>query len=260
MRTYYSQKDPKWAGIQLGVCKNETIGKSGCAITSLCNFFVSTSSNQEKENPKEMNEWCKKNAYVQGCLLNMSTFAKLRKMTYEKVLKKPKVEKCLAETDYYKKSGVPQHFFLWRSKDGKIVDPLDKKPDWKKNPYPIVSWRVFKEIKPQKIVLTKSDSVVVSSTPVDAISKNASKIVQDESLPKNDTDVPFENKNVTEANMGYLVGYRTIISAVLQFLVTLGVISQTEQGALLDGVMGLVSLGLLVATIYFRIKANLPKK
>lgn len=44
----------------------------------------------------------------------------------------------IAETNYYKNSGIPQHFFII-DKDGKQYDPLGK--DIK---YPIVSYRLFK--------------------------------------------------------------------------------------------------------------------
>lgn len=54
-------------------------------------------------------------------------------------------------------------------------------------------------------------------------------------------------------------GYRTIISAVLQFLVTMGTISQTEMDGLVEGIVALISLATLVSTIYFRVKAKVQK-
>ncbi len=279
MNTYYSQRDPKWSGVQLGVCKNETIGKSGCVITSLSNFLVSTSSSKERENPKEMNEWCKKKGiYASGCLVDMSRFAKLRNMSYLKTTKKPKVEKCLAETDFYKKNGVPQHFFMLRLKDGKIIDPLDSKPEWKKNPYGIVSYRVFESLKSPKslnptetiksteTVETSQKSEETTSLPTqnEIVSvKIASEPLEVESginVPITIETPPIKEIGHEETIMESLAGYRTIISAVLQFLVTLGIITQTEVGVVLEGIMGVISLGLLGSTIYFRMKANLSKK
>jgi hypothetical protein len=129
---YHSQKS--YPNIQLGTCK-DTIAKSGCFITSFCNLLKKLQI--AKITPPELNKKAFPNG---GCLLNAAYVAKLYGMDYEKTTKKPKGV-CIAETDHYKKKGVPQHFFLWN--DGKIIDPLDEKPSWKKNPYHIVSYRVF---------------------------------------------------------------------------------------------------------------------
>lgn len=140
MSKFYSQKSYQ---DKLGTCK-DTIASSGCLITSCCNLFPRLI--YFKKTPPELNEYCKKNGlYSNGCLLNFAALANKLKMTYIKTSTKPKTT-CIAETDHYKAKGVPQHFFMWKS-DGTIIDPLDKNPDWKKNPYRIISYRVFKKIK-----------------------------------------------------------------------------------------------------------------
>lgn len=53
-----------------------------------------------------------------------------------------------------------------------------------------------------------------------------------------------------------LQGYRTIISAVLAFVVTLGAISQGEADQLVEGILALLSVATLVSTIYFRVTAK----
>lgn len=53
-----------------------------------------------------------------------------------------------------------------------------------------------------------------------------------------------------------LTGYRTILFALAQFLVSAGLITEVEANALVEGVLALASLGLLVGTVYFRLKAN----
>ena len=132
--TYYSQKDPKWASEQLGTCKGETIGRSGCKITCLASFCGKTPSEVNKIIP-----------YVSGCLTNDETAAKALGLTFlGKSSVKPDFE-CLAETDHYKSRGVPQHFFILLT-DGRCVDPLDLNPAPKKNPYKIVSYRLFKPL------------------------------------------------------------------------------------------------------------------
>lgn len=57
-----------------------------------------------------------------------------------------------------------------------------------------------------------------------------------------------------------LKGVRTIISAVLAFVVSMGAVSQVEADQLTEGVLAILSLVTLVSTIYFRVKANLTKK
>ena len=133
----YSQKDPKWKDIKLGSCK-DTIGQSGCFITSFCNLL------NDGTTPKKLNTYLKdKSLYESGCMFNASHTAQYFRMTYEKTTKKPDID-CIFETDHYKSKGVPQHFCLIRP-DGKIIDPLDLYPDWKDNPYKIISYRVFKK-------------------------------------------------------------------------------------------------------------------
>lgn len=53
-----------------------------------------------------------------------------------------------------------------------------------------------------------------------------------------------------------LKGSRTIISAILAFVVTMGAISQGEADQLTEGVLALLSVATLVSTIYFRVTAK----
>ena len=131
---YYSQKDERWAREQLGTCKGETIGKSGCKITCLASFCGKTPSEVNKIIP-----------YVSGCLTNDETAAKALGLAFlGKSSVKPDFD-CVAETDHYKRRGVLQHFFILLT-DGRCVDPLDLNPAPKKNPYKIVSYRLFKPL------------------------------------------------------------------------------------------------------------------
>lgn len=130
---YYSQKSyPK---VKLGTCA-DSIAQSGCFLTSFCSLLgilqVADIS------PEDFNKKAFPNG---GCLANAQFWADLYRLTYRKTAEAPK-QVCIAETDHYKPKGVPQHFFVW-SPEGSIIDPLDVKPAWKKNPYRIVSYRIF---------------------------------------------------------------------------------------------------------------------
>ena len=102
------------------------------------------------------------------------------------------------------------------------------------------------------------------------------KTLKEYKIKKNDTNVPKEKENpaetiitpnnpipevVQESNQSQeqimnLTGYRTIISAVLAFVVTIGAISQGEADQLTEGVLAIVSVATLVSTVYFRLKAK----
>lgn len=147
--SFYSQKDPKWAKEKLG-SGPDTIGQSGCKNTSFCNL------GKEMEwfdyTPQSLNRlMIKEKLYTDGLLIADAVIAKYFGLTTERVKKDPGIV-CIAETNYYSKKdkngkeiGVPQHFFAYEK--GMILDPLDPDPKWKKNPYPLVSFRVFKKYK-----------------------------------------------------------------------------------------------------------------
>lgn len=57
-----NQRDPRWAGIQLGTCSPETIGSDGCLITSIAEINNTT--------PIEVNKRLTANGgYTRGCLM-----------------------------------------------------------------------------------------------------------------------------------------------------------------------------------------------
>jgi hypothetical protein len=108
--------------------------------------------------PDEVNKaLLKENGYVRGCLTVDSTSAKILGLKYNgRVYKNPGVT-CIAETDHYKKKGVPQHFFVLLP-DGRRVDPLDLNPKPEKNDYRIKSYRLIESL---------SDSTDDSEEPID---------------------------------------------------------------------------------------------
>jgi len=160
---FFSQKDPKWAKEKLGSCST-TLGASSCYITSLCN--LNTILNFMGEiNPSEMNKLCIKYGFYQdGCMLKTADLAKFLKLTYEKTTVKPKDTVCILETNFYKAQGVPQHFVLYDTNTGGIVDPLSLSPTWSNNKYSknIVSYRVFRA----SVSVPDPDSTSLPTTPV----------------------------------------------------------------------------------------------
>ena len=193
MREYYSQKDPRWKNVKLGTC-TDTIGQSGCKITSYANFV-------DGKTPAEVNDILKKQGgYTSGYLTNDAVDAPLLGFKFIKRTTTPPSVKCICETDHYKSKGVPQHFFLWKP-DGTIIDPLDYPTYWKPNPYRIVSYRVFEKIDTQgfekqedgKITTGPKQEIdageeaepqVVSNDPKDENSSETSNSAQCEALGK----------------------------------------------------------------------------
>jgi hypothetical protein len=135
---FYSQK--KYNDI-LGQCM-DTIKRSGCFLTSLCNLnkYLKFTTIM---NPSEMNRlFIKNNVWVNGCMISGPKVASFFKLEY---LKKTSSDMlCIAETDHFKKVGVPQHFFLYNPEKKERVDPLDLDPQWESNTYNIVSYRIFR--------------------------------------------------------------------------------------------------------------------
>jgi len=117
---------------------NTTIGRSGCFITSLAMFCGKT--------PNVVNSLLTKGGgYSSGGLLNSDKAAAILGLPYHGRTGIKQSTLCIAETDHFAPK-VPQHFFVWLG-DGNIIDSLDGKK--KKNPYHIVSYRLFQPLNNQ---------------------------------------------------------------------------------------------------------------
>ena len=144
----YSQRNIRWGWQRLGTCKVR-IRQAGCFITALCNL-----ADTKIKNPRGRVVECHPGIldwratvdglYANGCLVVSKSFAKLLDLEYNGKSKTPPDYNCIAETDHYRRYGVPQHFFVYLT-NGKIIDSLDGKE--KDNPYKIVSYRLFKNRK-----------------------------------------------------------------------------------------------------------------
>ena len=157
---FYSQKS--YPNTKLGTC-SDTIAQSGCFMTSFCNLLHELGI--AEIDPIVFNKKAFPNG---GCMANAGSWANLYNLQYLKSAIKPSLAPaCIAETDHWKSVGVPQHFFLWRP-DGKIVDPLDAKPDWKENTkYGIVSYRLFAPKIPIKTEQTPKIETPVPAPKID---------------------------------------------------------------------------------------------
>lgn len=142
---FFSQKDDRWKNKKLGTC-TQTFGQVACFLTSIANKIAY--ENDVVYTPEELNAIClKKGFYSNGCMLNAAALAKHLGYSYTKETPgKRKSGIVIAETNHYKKLGVPQHFFLYNVYTDRRVDPLDLLPEFEDNTYPIVSLRVFEKI------------------------------------------------------------------------------------------------------------------
>ena len=183
---FYSQKS--YPNTKLGTC-SDSISQSGCFMTSFCNLLHELGI--AEIDPIAFNKKAFPNG---GCMANATNWASLYNLQYLKSTIKPSLAPaCIAETDHWKSVGVPQHFFLWRP-DGKIVDPLDTKPDWKENTkYGIVSYRLFALKNPPKTeqtpkieTPTPTPAPVVQDTKIEMINvpvKTLEQVAQEAPIP-----------------------------------------------------------------------------
>lgn len=124
-------RDPRWANIRIGKTR-WTLGQQGCFITCLAML--------EEITPDKMLKLLIKGGGLnsRGELLDYQAAALLNR-SYKYTTVDPK-RVCIAETHDYRRSGYPQHFFIWLG-NGEIVDSLDgiRQP----NKYSIASFRLF---------------------------------------------------------------------------------------------------------------------
>lgn len=124
-----------------------TIGISGCLLTDLSMFVGKT--------PDSVNRIFTDNGvYVDGALIDSNKAAKVLGIEYNGRTTQRQSTICIAETDHFKPQGVPQHFFVWNG-DGSIIDPLDGRH--KNNPYHVISYRLFKPLNNQGVLMFLQD-------------------------------------------------------------------------------------------------------
>lgn len=134
--TPYSQKNPTWAN--LTYYGNYTFKNYGC-------FVVSLSMLIDKEPPATA-DILKNNGCFdsKGYLISECASSALGIEYNGKSNTRPDYD-CICETDFYKGSGYPQHFFVLL-KNGMIIDPLIQPALETTNHYEnnIISYRLFK--------------------------------------------------------------------------------------------------------------------
>lgn len=215
-----------------------TIAGYGCKLTSF--------SMLSEIDPPTLNKQFKKDGAFSGDLLTDSLCAKSLGWTFkERTTKKPK-EVCIAEVDMSPAPGKQQHFVVFLA-NGTIIDPWTGtiRPE---TTYPFVSFRLF-DMKALDKPSDKKQRIIIDSKTSDTSNE-----VQ---VPPNPIQtVESGLNNQINDNTMNLQGYRTIISAVLAFVVSMGAVSQVEADQLTEGVLAILSLVTLVSTIYFRIKAK----
>jgi len=131
---YYSQHDSHYRNITIGNTPYK-IGSYGCLIVSLAML--------DSRPPNVVNALLTAHECftAEGYLISECA-AKALSMDYRGKTGYWQTGVCIAETDFFKSKGYPQHFFVWLG-NGEIIDPIDG--EQKVNPYPIVSFRLFVE-------------------------------------------------------------------------------------------------------------------
>jgi hypothetical protein len=130
----YSQKDPRWSDLEVGN-SGMSMKQIGCYITSIAMLVG--------RDPREVLRIANNGSLTPEGLIDSNKMAQCLGMVYRKVLQQPPQGViCIGETDFYASKGYDQHFFVLLN-DGtdNIADPLDGMV--KKNPYPVVSYRLF---------------------------------------------------------------------------------------------------------------------
>jgi len=160
---YLSQRDPRWAQEKLGTCNTTFIG-NGCFLVSLGMLFGI--------DPRTLNklliDQC---GYFQGCNIDAPRVAKIAGYSYKKLSPSElyKTEfPLIGETDHYRSSGVPQHFFVLLSPT-QIIDPLDLVPAPKRNPYNLISLRQFKSMMTKQEVQAMVYAAIGHNLPDDQV-------------------------------------------------------------------------------------------
>lgn len=145
---YYSQRDPKWANLKLGN-SNSTIGRYGCFLTSLAMLAEIP--------PDQANEKLKKEGAFSKDLIISDKAADALGLEYSPPARSahfvPYYD-CIAEVDFNPATAKKEQHFVVYLTDGKIVDPWDLNPKPKKNPYNIISIRLFKKNKMKKELIS----------------------------------------------------------------------------------------------------------
>jgi hypothetical protein len=139
----YSQKDKRWGNTTIGL-SGITFEKAGCLLCSIATLDGILHGGIGRTPLEIMNIFLVAGSILKDGRLNMQSASRALNMKYEYLTKKPQGI-CIAETDFYKKLGVPQHFFILDPHNSKIIDPLDTPEviNWKTKPAPynIVSFR-----------------------------------------------------------------------------------------------------------------------
>lgn len=131
----FSQNDWRWRRTKLG---NSwlTIGSHGCLITCLAMIAM--------KSPPEVNKiLVQNNCFNQAGELYIPQACRALGLSYGGKTNNKQFWLAVAETNYYRGYGYPQHFFIWFG-DGMIIDTIDGKyrkiNDPKYPKYPIIQY------------------------------------------------------------------------------------------------------------------------
>jgi len=133
---YYSQLDPRWANLNLGF-SNSKIKDFGCFLCCL-SMLSETPPDQANEKLKQAK------AFYKDLIISEKAAPALNLEYTPPPQKNPPNHDCIVEVDYNPRTARKEQHFCVYLTSGKVVDPYDKTPQPKKNPYKIISFRYFK--------------------------------------------------------------------------------------------------------------------
>lgn len=170
------QSDSRWKNVQLGTCKDETIGSAGCLITCIAMLLGTT--------PDIINN---KAVYYRGCLLSGRATVKALDMVYSAVRSRPVRLPCIAEVKVPK----GQHFVVI---DGsRQYDPLTGKI----SNYKILSYR---NLSPK---IKKDD---INESVIRALYKMIKQVPTQEEVDKH-----LRARTYTELFSGFFAAHKNIV-------------------------------------------------
>ncbi len=129
----YSQRDPAYSNLKLG---NTTIGKEGCVVMSLATLF--------QVDPLYILSLPVFNKYGE-CDIKRCVELLGGRLAYRGI-KRP-TGYCMAKTAYYKRVGVPTHFFPYDLRTNECIDPLQHPTFRAPSIYPIEEYLWIEGIK-----------------------------------------------------------------------------------------------------------------
>lgn len=148
----YSQNDKRWSNLKINGTSS-TIGRFGCFVVSLAELAGMP--------PPEALKLLERGGAFNKDLIISDKAAKALNLDFDPTRRsddfKP-THTCVVEVDYKPSTPAPDQHFCLAFTDGTIGDPIDGKI--KKNPYRVISYRLFKTRENWKDKLDQAEKII----------------------------------------------------------------------------------------------------